>query len=228
MERNWIETVSPLLKTSYAQKSFKSGALWTFSTLTVAISILSYNGLSLESIDYSRDLLKWHVNTSIKLYGPTFQTFNVHGLIHLPDDVSYLKDNLDNIKAFRFENHLKTLKSIIRNQTVLLHKQLRECQKMKQLVVWSTKKIETKASVKEKNSWFVLKDRKHIFHIVKSSQIMLIYLNVNYLAFLNYMNFSVLLAIPKLLKCSQWGAKGPEILKSSIGFNFTWNFCVCQ
>ena len=31
------------------------------------------------------------------------------------------------------------------------------------------KKIETKASVKEKDSWFVLKGRKHIAHIVKST-----------------------------------------------------------
>ena len=31
------------------------------------------------------------------------------------------------------------------------------------------KKIETKASVKEKDSWFVLKGRKHIVHIVKST-----------------------------------------------------------
>ena len=86
-----------------------------FLSLAVAISIPSCNGLSQKMISYSRDLLKWYVNTSIKSYGPTFQTYNVHGLIHLPDDVSYFKDNLDNISAFRFENHLRTLKSMVRN-----------------------------------------------------------------------------------------------------------------
>ena len=86
-----------------------------FLSLTVTILRLFCNGLSLEMINYLQDLLTWYVNTSIKLYGPTFQTYNVHSLIHLPDDVSYFKDNLDNISAFRFENHLKTLKSMIRN-----------------------------------------------------------------------------------------------------------------
>ena len=33
----------------------------------------------------------------------------------------------------------------------------------------STKKIEKKAKVKEKDSWFALKGRKHIVHIVKST-----------------------------------------------------------
>ena len=66
-------------------------------------------------INYSQDLLKWYVNTSIKLYGPLFETYNIHSLIHLPNGVSYFKDNFDNISAFRFENHLKTLKSMIRN-----------------------------------------------------------------------------------------------------------------
>ena len=49
------------------------------------------------------DLLKWHANTSVKSYGPTFQTYNVHSLINLSDDVSYFKDNFDNIVAFRFD-----------------------------------------------------------------------------------------------------------------------------
>ena len=86
-----------------------------FLSLTEAISMLSCDGLYPEMINYSRDLLKWYVNTSSKLYGPPFQIYNFHSLIHLPDDVSYFKDNFYNISVFRFENHLKTLKSMIRN-----------------------------------------------------------------------------------------------------------------
>ena len=97
-----------------------------FLSLTVAIPILSCNGLSLEMINYPRALLKWYANSSIKLHGPTFQTYNFHSLIYFPDDVSYFKDNLGNILAFRFENHLKTLNQGSEIRTVLLHKQLKE------------------------------------------------------------------------------------------------------
>ena len=103
------------------------------------------------------------------MYGPTFQIYNVHNLIHLPDDVSYFKDNLDNISAFRFENHLKTLKSIIRNSNSPLAQIVQRVSEKETADGMKYKKIETKASVKEKDSWYVLKGRKHIVHIVKST-----------------------------------------------------------
>ena len=135
-----------------------------FLSLTVAISILSCNGLSLKMISYSRE-----INTSIKLYGPSFQIYNVHSLIHLPDDTSYFKDNLDNISAFRFENHLKTLKSMIRNSNSPLAQMVKRVSEKETAGGMKYKKIETKAPVKEKDNWFALKGRKHIVHIVKST-----------------------------------------------------------
>ena len=119
-----------------------------FLSFTVAISILSCDGLYLEMINYSRDLLKWYVNTSSKLYGPPLQIYNVHSFIHLPDDVSYFKDNLYNISVFRFENHLKTLKSMIRNSNSPLAqivKRVSEKEKARKIKI----KIETK------DTWFV-------------------------------------------------------------------------
>ena len=120
-------------------------------------------------INYSRELLAWYVNTSIKLYGPTFQTYNVHSLIHLPNDVTYFKDNLDNISAFRFENRLKTLKSMIRNSNSPLAQIIKRVSEKETAGGMRYKKIETKVSVKEKDNWFVFKGRRHIVHIVKST-----------------------------------------------------------
>ena len=119
-----------------------------FLSFTVAISILSCDGLYLEMINYSRDLLKWYVNNSSRLYGPPFQIYNVHSLIHLPDDVSYFKDNLCNISVFRFENHLKTLKSMIRNSNSPLAqivKRVSEKEKARKI----------KIKIKTKDTWFV-------------------------------------------------------------------------
>ena len=81
----------------------------------------------------------------IKLYGPTFQTYCVQSLIHLPDD-----DNLVNILAFRFENHLKTLKSMIRNSNSPLAQIVKKMSEKERAGGMKFSKIKTKASVKEK------------------------------------------------------------------------------
>ena len=84
------------------------------------------------------------------MYGPTFQTYYVHSLIHLPHDVSYFKDNLVNISAFRFENHLKTLKSMIRNSNSSLEQIAKSMSEKETAGGMKYSKIKTKASVKEK------------------------------------------------------------------------------
>lgn len=57
----------------------------------VASKILSIEHLiSREYIlKYCQNLFKNFVHESTLLYGPHFQSFNVHNLIHLPDDVSH-------------------------------------------------------------------------------------------------------------------------------------------
>jgi hypothetical protein len=65
--------------------------------------------------------LKEFVNDCIKIYGRQYLVYNVHSLIHLADDVERF-GALDNISAFRFENFLGTLKSLVRNQ----HKPLQQ------------------------------------------------------------------------------------------------------
>ena len=48
------------------------------------------------------------VVSAVQLYGKSFLSYNVHSVIHLPDD--YIKwGALDNVSCFCFENYLGTI-----------------------------------------------------------------------------------------------------------------------
>ena len=59
-----------------------------------------------------------------KLYGPEFVIYNVHCLIHLPDDVRPF-GALDGISAFPFENYLRSVKKLIRKLSLPLEQVIR-------------------------------------------------------------------------------------------------------
>ena len=62
---------------------------------------------------YAEVLLKTFVKDVIKLYGPKFISYNIHNLIHLPDDVMNY-GYLDNFSSFPFENKLQKMKNLVR------------------------------------------------------------------------------------------------------------------
>lgn len=64
-------------------------------------------------IDYVQQLLDYFVKQFEILYGVQFLSHNVHGLIHLCDVYKQFGP-LDNCCAFKFENYMKELKSLIR------------------------------------------------------------------------------------------------------------------
>lgn len=84
-----------------------------FCSLVVAVRILLCpNGTSVE-MDYCRSLLVSLVESCSSLYGNSFMVYNVHSLIHLPDD--YLRfGSLDNVSAFAFESFMQVLKRYVR------------------------------------------------------------------------------------------------------------------
>lgn len=84
-----------------------------FLSLTVAISILLNPAYCLEYNNYAKTLLRHFVKTFIDLYGSQFATFNLHGLIHVSDDVIEFGP-LDSCSAFPFENFLQVFKKSIR------------------------------------------------------------------------------------------------------------------
>lgn len=72
--------------------------------------------MSLEgNLKYAEELLKHFVGAFGIIYGDQFIYHNVHVLLHLADDVRKFGP-LDGFCAFKFENHMKYLKSILRKQ----------------------------------------------------------------------------------------------------------------
>ena len=53
------------------------------------------------------------VDSARHMYGSDFLVYNVHGLLHLADDIRRY-GSLDSFSAFPFENELKSLKRLVR------------------------------------------------------------------------------------------------------------------
>lgn len=81
--------------------------------LHVAIKILVNREMCKVYADYAESLLKLYVPMCADLYGPEFISFNVHNLIHLPNDVRK-HGCLDDNSSFPFENKLQKLKNLLR------------------------------------------------------------------------------------------------------------------
>lgn len=70
-------------------------------------------------IDFAETLLKNFVETYEIIYQRHCVTFNIHGLLHLVEDVRHFGP-VDSFSAFCFESHLKVLKNLIRKSDRLL------------------------------------------------------------------------------------------------------------
>lgn len=86
-----------------------------FLSLMVVMSILLNSKEERDRyLGYARDLAMYFVKKCKRIYGRTFTVYNVHSLIHLPDDVEYFQCPLDDVSSFPFENYLQTLKKMVR------------------------------------------------------------------------------------------------------------------
>ena len=97
-----------------------------FLAYSVAIRILSTPGLctEVESNTFAHKFLVNFVQNSVILYGESFVSFNVHGLIHLAADIMRFGPLMD-FSAFPFENHLQGMKKTIRKSQKPLHQYVR-------------------------------------------------------------------------------------------------------
>lgn len=83
-----------------------------FMSLNIAMMILLSPDLEF-LLDYARQLLEFFVQSFQNIYGVQYVSHNIHELLHLCDD--YIEYGpLDNCSAFKFENHMKQLKSYLR------------------------------------------------------------------------------------------------------------------
>jgi len=112
-----------------------------FLSLHVAIRILCKEDTKNAYMEYSKKLLEHFVKSFIKLYGKHHVSHNVHGLIHLVDDVKNF-GILDNFSAFKFENFMQTLKQFIRKSEKPLQQLFRRYHEMQHVI--SKKKIMNK------------------------------------------------------------------------------------
>ncbi len=103
-----------------------------FMLLSVAITVVLSPSLCQEYADYSRALLILFVKHFGELYGQDKLTYNVHGLIHLCDDVK-LYDVLDKVSAFPFENFLGKVKKSIRQPRLPLQQVVRRLSEVKDM-----------------------------------------------------------------------------------------------
>ena len=86
-----------------------------FLLLSVAMRLLLGERPMAEEIDYAEKLLHMFVAEFRSLYGEENLVYNVHSLIHIPDDARKY-GCLNNISAFIFENYLKDVKKMVRKQ----------------------------------------------------------------------------------------------------------------
>lgn len=87
-----------------------------FLCLSIGISILLESDQDKREayLEYAKSLLKHFVENSAEFYGDTFCVYTIHTLLHLHEDVSHFHCSLNNISAFPFENHLQSIKRMVR------------------------------------------------------------------------------------------------------------------
>jgi len=116
--RQWKGTEFRLLLNYTGPVVFKnvlrSDVYNNFLTLNIVMTILSSKMYceNAQFINYARKLLSHFVTSFNSLYGSHNISYNVHGLLHLVDDVEQFGP-LDNFSAYRFENYLGKLKKKI-------------------------------------------------------------------------------------------------------------------
>ncbi|XP_019735241.1 uncharacterized protein LOC109521683 isoform X3 [Hippocampus comes] len=100
-----------------------------FLLLSVGVYILASPKYCLEMNDLANTLLVSFVEHFGQLYGEEFWVSNIHGLVHLSEDVK-IHGNLDLISAFPYENFLGKLKKLVRGPCNPLTQVLRRLSEM--------------------------------------------------------------------------------------------------
>ena len=62
--------------------------------------------------NFASDFLNYFVVQFTQVYGETFAVYNVHGLIHLGEDMRF-GSSLNGISSFLFENYFQILKKFV-------------------------------------------------------------------------------------------------------------------
>lgn len=116
-----------------------------FLLLHVGIRILASKDLAVEKQRLAKNCLRMFIETSEILYGKECLISNMHGLVHLADDVEYMQCSIPEISAYSFESALGKLGKLIRTGNKPLS-QL--CRRMSELLYKSTEKATIPPNIK--------------------------------------------------------------------------------
>lgn len=141
-----------------------------FMCLSVAIRYLCSPKPTREEINYAEQLLQYFVETFKTIYGRVRLSYNVHGLIHVAEDVRNFGP-LDNYSAFKFENKLGQIKRLIRKSSYCLsqvHRRLEEKDALKSEDEFPNQSYPVLSNIQNDGSY---KSAKFETHILKSDLI---------------------------------------------------------
>ena len=122
-----------------------------FKMLFVSMTILLSPSMcaNSENCKYVEELLKVFVTNFSSLYGKSSIVYNVHSLIHLPQDARKY-GALDNISSFPYETFLGKLKRSVRRPHNPVAQVVRRVHEIQQS--WILKKTESKSNLKKQHS----------------------------------------------------------------------------
>ena len=88
-------------------------------SLSMALNILlsECKVKRVELIDYAQNRLQYLVYNCCYFYGESFTVYNIHGLLHLSEDVRQFGCSLNKILCFPFESYLQVVKKAVKNAT---------------------------------------------------------------------------------------------------------------
>ncbi len=138
-----------------------------FLSLAVAMSIMLESDESTRNayLQYAHELMSHFEMRCADLYGNYFSVYNVHGLIHLHEDVRHFNCSLNDISGFPFENHLQQIKKQERSGKNPLAQVTRRLSEIE----YANAKTQPEArprmflSTKERDNCFLLRDEKFAF-----------------------------------------------------------------
>lgn len=134
--------------------SLSEEVVHNFLLFSSAIHILVSPSLCQKYADYAQQLLVSFISHSSNLYGPSSVVYNMHAVIHLPEDVKRF-GSLDNFSAFPFENFLGRLKRLIRKPSFPLSQlvtRLLELKHMPHFPKFETPSLHQKFGLKKEHS----------------------------------------------------------------------------
>ena len=128
-----------------------------FLSLVISIRFLceSSHEKRIQFLYYAQQLLEYFVYNASEHYGMLFCVYNVHGLLHLCEDVEYYRTSLDNVSAFPFENYLQALKRLVRGKHSPLVQVIKRLGELGILQINPPLQRNGKVGVGGKNSCFV-------------------------------------------------------------------------